>query len=57
MKAKIKRQVEDNLQEDFDKQFESLQKMLKERDLKIKDLQQQHDQKETEKSSKEKEIR
>ena len=38
MKAKIKRQVEDELKTIFDKQFESLQMILKERDAKITDL-------------------
>ena len=57
MKAQIRRQVEEDMQMNFDSKFEEMKRNLQERDDKINQLSRQYSEKEQEKLIKEKEIK
>ena len=52
MKAQIRRQVEENMQMNFDSKFEEMKRNLQERDDKINQLSRQYSEKEQEKFKK-----
>lgn len=56
MKAEVKRQVETDLKSDFDARFEVLQRRLKDRDVKISELENLQAQSDSERVAKEREI-